>query len=151
MLREATMKIKCILFAAALMNNPIWAQIPQSSAKPPDWRLIHRSNDGIETHFEYNSVIKLGNFYRAWSITSFAQPITFKGTSTAVHSLQAYVEYDCKDRKFQILRLLSYDGPMASGNKLSEGRGTKGWQSQPDELNSSNLVIFNNVLKCPKP
>ena len=147
---EKAMKSKCILMAFALSINSAWAQVPQGSAKPPDWRLIHKSSGGVETHFEYNSVVRIGGSYRAWSITSFPEPTTFKGASFTVRSIQTYQEYDCKDRKFKILRLLAFDGPMASGTKLSEGAGTKGWQSQTDEPKSPNVVIFNDILKCPR-
>jgi len=107
------------------------------------WKIISRTiND--DTHFYVDtSSIKTEKYYKYyWVLADY-----LKKDGDKVRSVITYNKVDCGDFKFQILKMIMYDGQKGEGKKLDEFDIKNPEWTTMDEKKTAGDILLSYVCK----
>lgn len=94
-----------------------------------DWKPISKTYQSVG-YADLDSIQKSGDITSMKILIDYEQP-PFDGNNLSYRSLTLTVEYHCTTKQFRTLKLTSYLGRMATGQKPYHSEEPNEWQPVP--------------------
>ena len=122
---QTSIRAKAIVLALMLLTmSPAWA----------DW-VNTDSTDDATYYMDPATVRKDGNLRSAWTLQDYKER-QIGGEMSA----RGRMEFDCKNKRFRVLSVISYSGPMGTGKILGMTGKSTSWSDDASDLVDLEIV-----------
>ena len=122
---QTSIRAKAIVLSLMLLTmSPAWA----------DW-VNTDSTDDATYYMDPATVRKDGNLRSAWTLQDYKER-----QSGGEMSARGRMEFDCKNKRFRVLSVISYSGPMGTGKILGMTGKSTSWSDDASDLVDIEIV-----------
>ena len=122
---QTSFRKKAIVLSLMLLaTNPAWA----------DW-VNTDSTDDAAHYMDPATVRKDGDLRSAWTLQDYKE--RQRGGEM---SARGRMEFDCKSKRFRVLSVISYSGPMGTGKILGMTGKSTSWSDDASDLVDIEIV-----------